>query len=96
MARRLYLIAYDISDDKRRTRVFETLKDHGEHVQFSVFFCELSPPELVRLRSLLAEAIDHRADQIIVLDLGDQQSPIDVLLECIGRRYDPRPRVQVV
>jgi CRISPR-associated protein Cas2 len=96
VARRHYLVAYDISDDKRRTRVFETLKDHGEHVQFSVFLCELSPPELVRLRWLLGETIDHRADQIIMLDLGDQQNPLDGMIECIGRRYTPRARVQVV
>lgn len=96
MSRRHYLLAYDISDDRRRTRVFETLKAHGEHVQFSVFFCELTKQELARLRGLLGETIDHRADQIIVLDLGDQQNPLDMMLECIGKRYNPRVRVQVV
>jgi CRISPR-associated protein Cas2 len=96
VARRHYLLAYDVSDDKRRTKVFETLKDHGEHVQFSVFFCELSVQELARLRGLLGEAIDHKADQVIVLDLGDQQNPLEMMLECIGRGYNPRGRVRVV
>ena len=96
MARRHYLMAYDISDDKRRTQVFETLKDYGDHVQFSVFFCELSPQELAGLRGVLGGMIDHRADQIVVLDLGDVQNPLEMILDCIGRRYNPRGRVQVV
>jgi len=96
MARRQYLISYDISDDKRRNRVFETLKDYAERVQFSVFFAALSKIELVELRAKLTEAINNRDDQIIVLDLGDEKSPLDDILECLGRRYNPPSRVQVV
>ncbi len=96
MSRRQYLISYDISDDKRRNRVFETLKGHAEHVQFSVFFAQLSRMELVELRARLAETIHHRDDQVIILDLGDATSPLDSILECLGRRYNPPARVQVV
>ena len=31
--RRIYLCTYDVAEDKRRTKLFELLKDHGEHVQ---------------------------------------------------------------
>jgi CRISPR-associated protein Cas2 len=96
MARRQYLISYDISDDKRRNRVFDTLKDYGEHVQFSVFFAQLSSMELVQLRARLAEAIHNEDDQVIILDLGDAASPLDGILDCLGKRYNPRARVQVV
>ena len=37
----LYVILYDISDDTRRRRVHEALKDFGIRVQFSVFECDL-------------------------------------------------------
>ena len=96
MARRHYMIAYDVSDDKRRSRVFDTLTDHGEHVQYSVFFCELSDQEWVRLRGVLADLIDAKSDQIIALDLGEVQNPLEGILECLGRRYNPGSRVQVV
>jgi CRISPR-associated protein Cas2 len=96
MGRRQYLISYDISDDKRRNRVFETLSGQGDHVQFSVFFCELSAQELASLRAVLRETIDNRADQIILLDLGDAADPLENLLECLGRGYNPPVRVQVV
>lgn len=90
------MVAYDVSDDKRRTRVFETLKDNGEHIQFSVFFCELSPQELAALRGKLLELIDSRHDQVILLDLGEITNPLESILDCLGMGYNPRARVQVV
>jgi CRISPR-associated endonuclease Cas2 len=40
--RNTYLVCYDITDDKRRDRVFKVCKNHGEHLQFSVFECDLN------------------------------------------------------
>jgi len=53
--RNRYLIAYDVSDDKRRARVFKTLMGNGDHAQFSVFFCDLNDVELLKLKGILAE-----------------------------------------
>ena len=94
--RRRLLIAYDVSDDRRRTRVFQMLKDHGEHAQFSVFLCELSRRELAELRSLLVEAIHDDEDQVLILDLGRQQHPLESRMECLGKPYDPVPRCMIV
>ncbi|MEM8784050.1 MAG: CRISPR-associated endonuclease Cas2 [Planctomycetota bacterium] len=94
--RRHYLITYDIADDKRRTAVFETLKDHGDHAQFSVFFCELNRRELAELRGIMQQAIHDHEDQILVLDLGPEHNPLDTQIECLGRPYDPTPRSLIV
>ncbi len=96
MARRHFLVAYDISDDKRRSRVFEALMDVGDHVQYSIFLCDLNPVERVALRTRLAGLINGAEDQIIMLDLGEAQEPLTGSLECIGRRYVPPARLQVV
>lgn len=96
MARRHFLVAYDISDDKRRSRVFDALMDVGDHVQYSIFLCDLNPMERVALRAHLAGLIDAAQDQIIILDLGDAEESLTGSLECIGRRYAPPVRVQVV
>ncbi len=47
--RNTYLVCYDITDDKRRERVFKVCKNHGEHLQFSVFECDLNAMELAGL-----------------------------------------------
>lgn len=96
MSRRRYIVCYDISDDRRRTHVFNMLRDHGDHVQYSVFFCELTAMELVRLKAALQDSINQRQDQVILLDLGEAAKPIDVGFDCLGKAYQPLNRVLVV
>jgi CRISPR-associated protein Cas2 len=50
-----YVIAYDIPDDKRRTKMHKVLSGFGTWTQFSLFECFLSRKEMVLLRSKLAE-----------------------------------------
>lgn len=95
MTRRQFLIAYDISDDKRRTKVFKLLMSQGDHVQFSVFLCALNACELAALRPRLGELINARQDQIILVDLGAAPDAIDAVVDCLGRPYDLATRVQV-
>lgn len=96
MTRRRYLIAYDISDDKRRTGVFKTLISQGDHVQFSVFLCSLNPRELATLRAKLCDLVHARDDQVIIVDLGQAADDLNTLLDCLGKRYNPTTRVQIV
>lgn len=87
--RRHYLVTYDISDDKRRTRVFERCKDTGDHTQYSVFTCDLNRTELAALRAQLDGLIHHEEDQILILDLGPAHHPLDAGMECLGRAWKP-------
>ena len=96
MARKQYLICYDIADDKRRTVVFKTLMGQGDHVQYSVFLCALNDQERAALRGRLNQAIHQRDDQVIIVDLGQAAGCLDQLFECIGKPYDPIPRVRIV
>ena len=94
--RKRYLIAYDVSDDKRRTAIFKTLMGNGDHVQFSVFLCQLSDVELARLKGNLAQSVNARQDQIVILDLGPADSDLASRLECLGKAYSPPARVMVI
>jgi len=96
MARRHYLVSYDVSDDKRRNKVFKTLHGFGDHAQYSVFFCELSDQELVQLRTKLRAAIHHKEDQVLIVDLGTNARPLEEGIEVLGRGYQPSTRVVVV
>ncbi len=96
MSRKRYLVAYDVADDRRRSQVFKTLLDYGDHAQFSVFFCDLSSMEIVRLRAKLKDRIHEREDQVFLLDLGDVQNPLEGSLECLGKPYQPASRVLVL
>lgn len=96
MNRRHYLISYDVSDDKRRTRLFKLLEGEGDHVQYSVFLCELTPAESASLRAAMTEIIHDREDQVLILDLGRGDRPLDQGMEVLGSPYTPLVRTLVV
>jgi len=96
MARKQFLITYDVSDDKRRNSLFKTLTAHGDHVQFSVFVCALNRMEIAALRATMSELINHHQDQVIIIDMGKAEPDASPLLDCLGKRYNPPTRVQVI
>jgi CRISPR-associated protein Cas2 len=59
-----YVIAYDIPDDKRRTKVHKLLLGFGKWTQYSLFECFLTKKELVLLRSKLAEHLEAARDSV--------------------------------
>jgi CRISPR-associated protein Cas2 len=71
--RRCYLVCYDIRDPKRWRRIFKILKGHGQHWQFSVFFCVLKSIDRVRMQSQLEEAMNLNEDQTVIIDLGSDE-----------------------
>lgn len=74
MARRRYLVAYDIRDPKRLRQVAKTLEGFGTRVQYSVFICDLSSQELTMMRWSLADIVGH-GDFVMSVDLGDPAQP---------------------
>jgi len=58
------VIAYDIPDDKRRTKVHQILMGFGKWTQYSLFECFLSKKELVLLQAKLAEHLVVREDSV--------------------------------
>lgn len=58
------VITYDISDDKRRTKIHTVLKSYGQWMQFSVFECNLTPTEYTKLRNRLNKLIKAEQDSI--------------------------------
>ena len=67
----LYVIAYDIPDDKRRTQVYKALKGFGTWTEFSLFECFLTKKELLLLRAKLDEYIDTREDRVRIYMICD-------------------------
>lgn len=60
----IYIITYDITDDRRRTKVYEILSDYGKWVGYSVFECMLPPEKFVHLTGELESIIDKNEDSI--------------------------------
>lgn len=67
----MFVIAYDISDDRRRTRLFKALKSYGTPVQESVFECHLTTNQFTQMRQEVERLIEPAVDQVRYYNLCD-------------------------
>lgn len=81
----MYVISYDITDTKRRNKIFKTLKNYGRHKQYSVFECDISKKRFDALYKELLELMDEEeegniriyhlcricSDSTMVIGIGD-------------------------
>ena len=59
-----YVVSYDISDNKRRTRLSKYLQSYGVRVQYSVFEMELSKEQYGVLKKGVRKLIEKGEDSI--------------------------------
>jgi len=64
MMRRLYIVAYDITDERRLSRVRDFLKGYSTGGQKSVYECFLTGGELNYVKSRLQDMIDEETDRV--------------------------------
>jgi len=86
--RSLYLVAYDVCDDRRLRRAHRLVKAHAVGGQKSVFECWLSDAERNMLWRRSAELLRAPPDRFFLLRLDPRMSPL-----LIGRArpvLDPR------
>ncbi|WP_072619173.1 CRISPR-associated endonuclease Cas2 [Spirulina major] len=69
----LYLICYDIVQDRRRTKVANLLGAYGLRIQKSVFEAVLPPTDYERLEARLLRLLDLDTDQLRFYPLGKRQ-----------------------
>jgi CRISPR-associated protein Cas2 len=65
----LYVIAYDIPSDKRRTKVHKTLCGFGEWSQYSLFECFLTAKDLIKLQAKLEDILNAEEDSVRIYPL---------------------------
>jgi CRISPR-associated protein Cas2 len=70
VARRRYLVAYDIRDDRRLRSVAGCVEGYGTRIQYSVFVCDLSDQEKIIMRGDIEALMKASEDSVMVIDLG--------------------------
>ena len=86
-SRTSYLVCYDIANDKRLRQVFKICKNFGNHLQFSIFECDLTPAERLRLERELNEVVKKDADQVLFVSLGPTEGRGDRVITALGLPY---------
>lgn len=59
------VIAYDISDDKRRNQVVKLLDKYGVRVNFSVYECLFTAARFKQIQETMLKRINTDEDQVV-------------------------------
>ncbi len=85
--RQRYIVTYDIADPVRLRKVYKLLKGYGEHLQLSVFRCDLSSMSLAKMKAELNELIHAQEDQVLIVDVGPTEGRGEEVFESLGKAY---------
>lgn len=65
-AKRIFcVIAYDISDDRRRNRVVKFLEKYGTRINFSVYECMFTQGQFKRIQEAILKNINLAEDIVV-------------------------------
>jgi CRISPR-associated protein Cas2 len=94
--RTVYLVCYDVCNDKRLKRVYKAMRGYGDHLQLSVFRCELSDRERAEMIAELSPLIAHDQDQVLIIDIGPADGRGGLVFQSIGKTYVAPERHAVI
>lgn len=94
--RHTFVVTYDISDPGRLRKVYKLMLGWGDHIQLSVFQCELNDREVIELRNELERVIKRTEDQVLFVDIGPTEGRAVDSITSLGRPYIDPDRVAVV
>jgi CRISPR-associated protein Cas2 len=64
MNRQFIVVVYDISNDRRRVKLHNLLRDYGTPVQYSVFECYLKPKRADAMKARVVKLIKPKVDSV--------------------------------
>lgn len=91
----LFIVTYDVADDKRWRRLFKLMHGYGEWLQLSVFQCRLTRTRQVELVGLIEGILHRDEDHLLMLDIGPAENVQPRVLS-IGKAFAPVQRVPVI
>ena len=92
---RLFIVTYDIADQRRWRRVFKAMHGYGEWIQLSVFQCRLTRRRRAELQTRLRELVKNREDHVLLVDVGPADK-IHLAIESIGKTFSKMERQATV
>ncbi len=95
--RTVYLVCYDVADEKRLRKTYKKMRGFGDPLQYSVFRCELSETERQLMKETLWSILNWGEDRVMLIDLGPAGCRGDECIEFWGEpRMELPGRVAVV
>jgi CRISPR-associated protein Cas2 len=94
--RRLYLVTYDVCEPRRLRKIFKTMQGFGEHLQLSVFQCDLTAIDRIEMQATLEGIINRDEDKVLIIDLGPTD-PFPVKnIQALGKQVKVVKRASII
>lgn len=84
---KIYLVTYDIREARRLRAVHKKMLGYGDPLQDSVFRCELTEANKVRMATALGEIVKKDEDSVLIFDLGPAEGARAGMVEALGEPY---------
>lgn len=81
----VFLVTYDVRDPDRLRRVYRVMRGWGDHLQYSVFRCLLSPMQRAQMEGELIEVIHQEEDQVMLVPLGAPGGVVEKKISTLGQ-----------
>lgn len=91
----LYIVTYDVADDKRWRRLFRLMHGYGEWLQLSVFQCRMTRARQIELVQRIETILHREEDHLLMLDIGPAENVQPRVLS-IGKAFAPVERAPVI
>lgn len=91
----LYIVCYDIGNDRRWRKLYKKMHGYGEWMQLSVFQCRLNKVAFLRLQDDIRQIVNHVEDHVLIMDLGPAENVIPKVMS-IGAAFVPIERRPVI
>ena len=91
----LYIVTYDIGDQKRWRRVFNIMNGYGQWLQLSVFQCRMTRQRHAELIALVDGISHHGEDHVLLIDVGPAEH-VDPRVVSLGKDIEPLVREPVI
>lgn len=88
--RHSYLVAYDVRDAARLRRLHRKLLGFGDPLQYSVFHCDLSDAEKLRMVEAVFDVINQGEDRVLIVDVGPSEGRASAAYEFLGVKEEIR------
>lgn len=77
-------MTYDIRDPGRLRKVHKIVVAHGDQLQYSVYVCDLTKVELVKMRAQIRSAMNAAEDSVSIFDLGPPKGKVVERVQHLG------------
>lgn len=92
----LYIVTYDIADERRWRAIFKLMHGYGEWLQLSVFQCRLTRVRAIELQARLTLTLHAGEDHVMIIDAGPAEG-VQPKVTSLGKRaFEPIERTVVI